>query len=229
MADPGLKFGPQWLRDTLHEDSSSKETGKNNLKQPQKQPEQQQHHSRQEDRSFAGSVATKLAAMKLAEFRYGREELLAFFDAALADEEDGGGGGREPPETLRRRGFENLWIRRAQTPINLQGQMGEEEQRAWQRGANSDTSMRTYRKEEVGGGAPPPPGGFRGGPPPPGGMLGGPRGRGGARGNRGGYDRHRSTVDDDDLGPGRGGRGKKLKLRYTVFGLYCESTNLFSN
>lgn len=72
---------------------------------------------------------------------YGREEMLALFDAAMDpdDNED-----MDPPEgPLRKPGqFASLWMRKAQLPLNLQGHPSEEEQRAWQRGANSEASIR---------------------------------------------------------------------------------------
>ena len=94
-----------------------------------------------------------------------------------------------------------LLSERPQMPLNLMGPMSEEEQRVWQKGANSETSLRLYKKEI-------PPGGLSG----PGigrGAAGGGGERGRGRG-RGFFDRHRSQIDDED-GVGRreegGGRG----------------------
>ena len=39
-----------------------------------------------------------------------------------------------------------LLSERPQLPLNLMGPMSEEEQRCWQKGANSDTSLRLYKK-----------------------------------------------------------------------------------
>ena len=160
-------------------------------------------------------VATaKMAAMKLADFRYGREEMLALFEPAI-DKRDAEEWNQPPEGVLDRcpSAVANaLWISRVQTPLNLQGPMSEDEQRAWAKGANSDQSLRSYKKEAGGGGIMP---GemVRGG-------LGGPRGRGRGRG----FDRHRSVNEDEERemmmagggpperGRGRGaGQGKKYK------------------
>ena len=39
-----------------------------------------------------------------------------------------------------------LLSERPHLPLNLAGPMSEEEQRVWQKGANSDTSLRLYKK-----------------------------------------------------------------------------------
>lgn len=92
----------------------------------------------------------------------------------------------------------------------VQGPMSEEENRAWVRGANSETSLRTYRKEGPGGGPLDGPGGGFGGwgqAGAGGGQMGDTRGgmRGRGRGIRGGFDRQLSNLDDE-IG-GRGGIG----------------------
>ena len=139
--------------------------------------------------------SNRLSAIKLAEFRYGREEMLALYS-------------NEPPapDILEALESASLLASSSGPPLNLMGDLSVEEQKAWQRGANSDQSMRTYSKQEGGpkgpsdrlmGG-----GGGPGGPPGgPGGMTRGVsagRGRGVGRGGAF-FDRH-----DDELG-GRGG------------------------
>jgi len=145
MADTALKFGPEWLRA---------------LTEPQGE---------------GGGVITPLSNIKLAEFRYGKEEILALFDKNV-----------KPPEEIVN--FGTLFVEKCQYPLNLM-QMTEDESRAWQRGANSDTSQRQF-------GAP----GKR--PPSPTGGRGRGRGRAGAPY----YDRNRS-MDEELLEGGvrRGG------------------------
>jgi len=139
MADTALKFGPEWLRA---------------LTEPQG--------------GNGGVLYTPpLPNMKLADYRYGREEMLALFDKNV-----------KPPEDLAQ--FGTLFVEKCQFPLNLM-QMSEEESRAWQRGANSDASLRPY--------GPP---GKR--PPSPSGGRGRGRGRGGVPY----YDRNRSMDDEMD-------------------------------
>ena len=169
-----LNFGPQWLRDSFQEGSGGggpgggaggpgggpggpggpvpggqHPRGGGQHHQQHQQP-QQQHDPRGGGQGQSSSAyhaaANKLSALKLAEFRYGREEMLALY------EDPDGEAGREPPEGIAKR-FAHLWVHRAQAPLSLQGPIGEDEQRAWQRGANSDQSVRTYRKEGSMGGA----------------------------------------------------------------------------
>jgi hypothetical protein len=85
---------------------------------------------------------------------------------------------------------------RPQTPLNLQGPMSEEEQRAWHRGANSDASLRTYNRDPDLGPLP-----LRGRGAPRGGDRGG---RGGGRG----FERHRSVNEDEEREMGDRGRGR---------------------
>lgn len=192
-----LNFGPQWLRDSCFQDSNSAGGGR------------------------GGGLAmgagynvasTKMAAMKLADFRYGREEMLALFDAAI-DKKDAEEWNEPPEGTLDRcpSAVANaLWMAKVQTPLNLQGSMSEEEQRVWARGANSDQSLRSYKKEA---------GGMMPGEMVRGGM-GGPRGRGRGRG----FDRHRSVNEDEERemmmaggGPERGrGRGAGEEIRWEL-------------
>jgi len=151
MADTALKFGPEWLRA---------------LTEPQ---------------GGSGGVlyTPPLPNMKLADYRYGREEMLALFDKNV-----------KPPEDLAQ--FGTLFVEKCQFPLNLM-QMSEEESRAWQRGANSDASLRPY------------------GPPgkrPPSPNSG--RGRARGRGSVPYYDRNRS-MDDDLDGVRRGLEGPSVE------------------
>ena len=87
-------------------------------------------------------------------------------------------------------------------------QMSEEESRAWQRGANSDASLRPF-------GAP----GKR--PPSP---TGG-RGRGRGRGQGPFYDRNRSMDDDmEGLRRGGGGEGLRGSSRHGLSGFERQSS-----
>eukprot|EP00092_Neocalanus_flemingeri_P067348 GFUD01082189.1.p1 GENE.GFUD01082189.1~~GFUD01082189.1.p1 ORF type:complete len:309 (+),score=59.37 GFUD01082189.1:110-928(+) len=151
MADTALKFGPEWLRA---------------LTEPQ---------------GGSGGVlyTPPLPNMKLADYRYGREEMLALFDKNV-----------KPPEDLAQ--FGTLFVEKCQFPLNLM-QMSEEESRAWQRGANSDASLRPYGPP---GKRPPSPNGGRG------------RGRG--RGSVPYYDRNRS-MDDEMDGVRRGLEGPSVE------------------
>jgi len=142
MADTALKFGPEWLR-ALTEPQGGTDGG-----------------------GLLYSPVSVLPNMKLAEFRYGREEMLALFDKNV-----------KYPEELAQ--FGSLFVEKTQFPLNLM-QMGEEESRAWQRGANSDASLRPF--------GPP---GKR--PPSPTGGRGRGRGRGSSMPY---YDRNRSMDDD---------------------------------
>ena len=178
-----LNFGPQWLRESFAEPTGLNTTTPTS--------NQQAHPPRGE----YGSA--KPAQAKLAEFRYGREELLALFDSSNQRERD------PPEEWVRNLG---LWVTSFQRPVNL-GAFEKEEREAWARGANSDTSMRIYRKNpegiHVSGDVGFMIAGTRGA-----GSRGGLRGRG--RGSPGAYERHRSVIDDPDLldeRAGDGGRG----------------------
>lgn len=145
-----------------------------------------------------------MAPAKLAEFRYGREEMLALFTLPS-------GPNMLPSYQEKAVEMAGLLAERPQLPLNLMGPMSEEEQRTWQKGANSDTSLRLYKKTELaaGGGGP---GGNLGGHGPTGigrggGGPGGDRGRGRGRGF---FDRNRASHMDDEDGLGRredGGRG----------------------
>ena len=134
-----------------------------------------------------------MAPAKLAEFRYGREEILALFemnaDLTLPSYQE---------KVVSQAG---LLAEKPLLPLALMG-ANEDEQRAWQRGANSDTSLRLYKKDipsaSMG------PGGLGGGP---GGVgRGGPVERGRGRG-RGFFDRHRAPPEDDE-GIGRRDDGR---------------------
>lgn len=175
--------------------------------------------------------SNRLSAIKLAEFRYGREEMLALYSS-------------EPPapDILEALESASLLASSSGPPLNLMGDLSVEEQKAWQRGANSDQSMRTYSKQEGGPKAGPDrlvgPGG-----PPSGAMGGGPggmtrgvsagRGRGVGRGGAF-FDRHddelggrgasavggRGGLDDGGRSAFGGGRGRRshgtLNFKYSV-------------
>jgi len=169
----GIHFGPAWLRDTFV------------------QPPLGVENSNSSKMGSGPNPNNIIAPPKLADFRYGREEMLALFSLPTTEPS-------LPSYQEKAVASSGLLSERPQLPLNLMGPMSEEEQRCWQKGANSDTSLRLYKKEI-----------------PPGGALSG-LGRGGAAGERGRgrgrgfFDRHRSQVDDED-GVGRreegGGRG----------------------
>ena len=54
-----------------------------------------------------------MAPMKLAEFRYGREEMLALYDEVRHDEKD-------PPDEYAFLKQMTLWLAKPQTPLNKQ-------------------------------------------------------------------------------------------------------------
>ena len=54
-----------------------------------------------------------MAPMKLAEFRYGREEMLALFDEVRHEEKD-------PPDEYAFLKQMTLWLTKPQTPLNKQ-------------------------------------------------------------------------------------------------------------
>lgn len=167
----GIHFGPAWLRDTFV------------------QPPQGVDHGSAGGGGGTSKMASNLNMMapaKLAEFRYGREEMLALFSLPPPSKS-------LPSYQEKAVGSAGLLAERPQLPLNLMGPMSEEEQRAWQKGANSDTSLRLYKKEVPSMG----PGIGRGG-----GV--GERGRG--RGRGGFFERHRPPMDDDD---GMGRRGEE--------------------
>ena len=150
---------------------------------------------------------SKLAAMKLADHRYGREEMLGLYHTTLIN------AGDLPEAEIDVMKQMKLWSDVPRIPINLMAEADEDEARAWQRGANSDASLKIYKKENdmysVAGG------GGRGGWPssngPPGGRGGPERGRGRGRGI-GGYERHRSLNEDEEFGGiGGAGRGRGTK------------------
>ena len=59
------------------------------------------------------SLGCKLVGMKLAEFRYGKEEMLALFHETELEEKD-------PPEEYGFLKQFNLWVQKPQLPLNLQ-------------------------------------------------------------------------------------------------------------
>ena len=173
-----INFGPAWLRDTFAPPSggASDHGGGGG--------------------GGGGPTGGKTAApivmspAKLADFRYGKEEMLAFFnlspDASL------------PPHQEKVVAQAGLLAEKPQIPLNLMGPMSEEEQRTWSRGANSDTSLRLYRKENPNAGMGP-----GGGPGL--GRGSGERGRGRGRGF---FERHRGPPEDDE-GIGRRDDGSR--------------------
>ena len=185
----GIHFGPAWLRETL-------------VHPP---------HGLEPNSGGGGGGGSKMASnpnimapAKLAEFRYGREEMLALFTMP----------GEKALPGFQERVVANagLLAEKPLWPMNLMGPMSEDEQRAWQKGANSDTSLRLYKKEL-------PPGSLGAGGPGIGRGGGGERGRGRGRGF---FDRHRAPGDEEDPGRreegGRGfGRGKNKKNRQSLF------------
>lgn len=172
----GIHFGPAWLRDTFVA------------------PPHGGEHSNAGGGGGGGSKMASnpniMAPAKLAEFRYGREEMLALFNLPSEELSCTLPGYQEKAVAAA-----GLLAERPQLPLNLMGPMSEDEQRTWQKGANSDTSLRLYKKEI-------PPGGLAGGSGL--GRGGGERGRGRGRGF---FDRHRAPIDDDEgLGRREDGR-----------------------
>ena len=82
MADTALKFGPEWLRALTSEPHGGGGDGMGML------------------------YTAPLANVKLAEFRYGKEEILALFDKS-----------REPPEELVN--FSTLFVEKCQFPLSM--------------------------------------------------------------------------------------------------------------
>lgn len=150
MTETALKFGPEWLRVLSH--------GNAVASSPPPSP--------------------GLPKYKLAEFRYGREEMLALFDKTT-----------KAPDDLMQ--MEGLAIEKCQLPLALTG-ITDEEQRTWARSVNSDAVLRLMgRGSERGGGAATARGG-RGGSTE--------RGRGRGRGSY--YQRGLSSEDGGDGPPG---------------------------
>lgn len=141
MEETALKFGPEWIRAL---------TQTNGVSAPAQT-----------------SAATKY---KLANYRYGREEMLAMFDQNVP-----------MPESLRE--FQQLAVENTQPPLALVT-MTEEEQRVWARSVNSDAVLRLT----VGKGAVPGAGPGRG-------ARGGSVDRGRGRGRGSGYQR---GIGDDE-------------------------------
>ena len=61
-----------------------------------------------------------MAPMKLAEFRYGREEMLALYDEVRHEEKD-------PPDEYAFLKQMTLWLTKPQTPLNKQVRFSENE------------------------------------------------------------------------------------------------------
>ena len=82
----------------------------------------------------------------LAEHRYGREEMLALYPIGLVQDTSTSSNSIAllDEDILEAMETTSLLVpdRRALPPLNIMGAVSEEEQRAWSRGANSDTSLR---------------------------------------------------------------------------------------
>ena len=90
-------------------------------------------------------VITKIIWIIPAEHRYGREEMLALYPIGLVQDTPTSSSALLLDEDiLEAMETTSLLVpdRRALPPLNLMGAVSEEEQRAWSRGANSDTSLR---------------------------------------------------------------------------------------
>lgn len=135
MEETALKFGPEWIRAL---------TQTNGVAAP--------------------APSTGVTKYKLANYRYGREEMLAMFDQNVP-----------MPDSLRE--FQQLAVENTQPPLALVT-MTEEEQRVWSRSVNSDAVLRLT----VGKGAVPGAGPGRG-------ARGGSVDRGRGRGRGSGYQR----------------------------------------
>lgn len=85
MAEPALNFGPQWLRESFGGDGPGKDGGGGGGGGGGVRSHLDDGHHKQS--GFMTGISSKLAAMKLAEHRYGREEMLALFDAAVGNGE----------------------------------------------------------------------------------------------------------------------------------------------
>ncbi|XP_064459271.1 GRB10-interacting GYF protein 2-like [Ornithodoros turicata] len=99
MAETTLKFGPEWLRALTQTNGVS-----------------------------AAPTTAGPAKYKLADYRYGREEMLALFEQSAC-----------MPEPLRE--FQHLAVENSQLPLALVT-MTEDEQRIWSRSVNSDAVLR---------------------------------------------------------------------------------------
>ena len=80
----------------------------------------------------------------LAEYRYGKEEMLGLYPAGLVHDTQSSNSTLLDEDILEAMEITSLLVpdRRALPPLNLMGAASEDEQRAWSRGANSDTSLR---------------------------------------------------------------------------------------
>ena len=84
-----------------------------------------------------------------AEFRYGKEEMLGLYPVGLVQQDNTANSSVAATlmldeDILEAMETTSLLVpdRRALPPLNLMGAVSEDEQRAWSRGANSDTSLR---------------------------------------------------------------------------------------
>ncbi len=205
-----LNFGPAWLRDTLTSEAAS--SSGFNLPQPLSKS------SSMPSGYMAFPSSSGLATAKLAEFRYGREEMLALYHSDLL-----------PPLPCQMSALASaaILVERPQLPLNLSG-VSEDEQRAWQRGANSESSLKLYKKDS--GGMHHAPGMGRGVSTDrigrgAGRGVGGPRGGPAGVGGNSFFDRHRGIEDDglDSVGGGvpiggGAGRGRGVEEGGRSFG-----------
>ncbi|KAI1285346.1 hypothetical protein HDE_11874 [Halotydeus destructor] len=160
MVDTGLNFGPEWLRALTDRGPSA--SSSTSSSQP-----------------AVIAVSSPAPKYKLADYRYGREEMLALFDenSTLTDQ--------------MRQDFPNLTSEKCLFPLALID-MTEDEHRIWSRSINSEAVIRLQNKERN---------------PVPATVVGSPAkerpaergGRDAARGGRGAL--------TSDRGRGRGGRG----------------------
>ena len=117
-----IHFGPAWLRDTFVQPPQGSEHGGGGPTNGGGGGNDQQRGGN------GGKMASNLNIMapaKLAEFRYGREEMLALF--TLPDEYD------SPLRLYQEYVIKKagLLVDRPDIPLNLSRSMSEEEQRAW--------------------------------------------------------------------------------------------------
>ncbi|CAG0885994.1 unnamed protein product [Darwinula stevensoni] len=164
MTETGLKFGPEWVR--------ALSSGPSNLS------------------TSPPSPLPPVNRYKLAEHRYGREEMLVLYNK----------DSRPPDDILS--GSPHIVLEKIQPPLSLL-QMSDEEMMAWQQGVNSDAVLRLMGRSAGGGGGMMSAGGERGN------MIrgrGGSMDRGRGRGGRGGFHPSFGTrqFDDDNGEPGSG-------------------------
>ena len=92
-----------------------------------------------------GSLLEFTGLFLSAEYRYGKEEMLGLYPGGLLQDTPSSNSSTLLDEDiLEAMETTSLLVpdRRALAPLNLMGAASEDEQRAWSRGANSDTSLR---------------------------------------------------------------------------------------